>query len=112
MGYVIAAILVLLLIAGFVTFLVTNATRKSGPAASGADDAPGIGGDSSPLGDTVEHAGEHRDGWTQDDPDAGDPPDPDQAAHRARPGEAEGGERLEFEGSRPASERLANRDES
>ena len=39
MGYVIAAIIVLLLVAGFVTFFVLNATKRSGKAGPG--DPPG-----------------------------------------------------------------------
>jgi hypothetical protein len=61
MGYVIAAIIVLLLVAGFVTFFVLNATRRSGTAAPGDPGAegtpPGIAApDESPLGDTAEHS--------------------------------------------------------
>ena len=75
MGYAIAAVILILAIAGFVTFLVLNATSKSGPVADGDGDSPGIGRDHTPLGDTSE---------------------------RSRPGEAEGGERLEFDGAQPA----------
>jgi len=119
MEYVIPAILVILLIGGFVTFMVLNATKKSGAAAKG-DDAPGIGPDETPLGDTTEHAGDQSaEGHTKSDPE--DPAssgtgrqriDPDATAHTARPGEGEGAERLDFEGEhpRPASERLADRD--
>jgi hypothetical protein len=112
MEYVIAAVLVLLLIGGFVTFLVLNATRKSGPAARG-EGVPGIGQDATPLGDTSEHAGTHSEqGATVEDPESQSPArtDPDEAAHVARPGEGEGREQLEFEGRRPASERLADRE--
>ena len=50
-------LLSLLLIAGFVTFMVLNATKKSGPAADTREEgAPGIGADETPLGDTTEHA--------------------------------------------------------
>ena len=61
MGYVIAAILVLLLVAGFVTFFVVNATRRSGGAAPqdpGAEGSPaGIAApDDTPLGDTSQHS--------------------------------------------------------
>ena len=45
MGYVIAAILVVLIVGGFVLFLVTNAARKSN-----------LSPDSTPLGDTIEHS--------------------------------------------------------
>ena len=111
MEYVIPAVLVLLLVGGFVTFLVLNATRKSGPAARG-DDAPGIGQDETPLGDTTEHAGEQTEhGTTRDDPEAGAPGERDDA-DVIRPGEGEGRRRLEREdeGPRPASERLADRE--
>jgi len=118
MEYVIPAVLVILLIGGFVSFMVLNATKKRGSAAKG-DNAPGIGPDETPLGDTSEHAGEQSaEGVTQSDPEdphSGSGPrrvDPDAAAHTARPGEGEGAERLEFDGEqpRPASERLADRD--
>jgi hypothetical protein len=64
MGYVIAAVLVLLIVSGFVLFLVTNATRKGN--VSDADD-PGAeqnalsilgSDDETPAGDTSQHAGE------------------------------------------------------
>ena len=114
MEYVIPAVLVLLLVAGFVAFLVLNATRKSGPVADRPDERPpGIGPDATPLGDTVEHAGEQtEEGTTARDPEEGraERADPDAAAHVGRPGEAEGRERLEFEGERPRSERLGNRE--
>jgi hypothetical protein len=114
MEYVIPAVLVLLLVGGFVTFLVLNATRKSGPAATGRDEgAPGMGADETPLGDTAEHAGEQTEaGTTASDPEQARSrhDDPEAAAHVGRPGEGEGRERLEFEDERPRSERLANRD--
>ena len=61
MGYVIAAILVLLLVTGFVTFFVLNATRRSGgagPGDPGKEGTPaGIAApDEAPLGDTAEHS--------------------------------------------------------
>jgi hypothetical protein len=116
MEYVIPAVLVMVLVGGFVTFLVLNATKKSGPVAEKDDEgAPGIGQDPTPLGDTTEHAGRQTErGTTGEDPEEGERSrtDPDAAAHLARPGEGEGEERLEFEGERPrpASERLADRD--
>jgi hypothetical protein len=62
-GYVIAAILVILIVGGFIMFLVTNSARRSN--VSDADDpgregSPGILGSDSgtPLGDTEQHAGE------------------------------------------------------
>ena len=61
MGYVIAAIVVLLLVAGFVTFFVLNATRRSGgagPSDPGQEGTPaGIAApDEAPLGDTTQHS--------------------------------------------------------
>jgi hypothetical protein len=61
MGYVIAAIVVLLLLAGFVTFFVLNATRRgggAGPSEPAEEGRPaGIAApDESPLGDTTEHS--------------------------------------------------------
>ena len=130
MEYVIPVVLVVLVVAGFVTFMVLNATEKSGPVADADEGAPGIGPDRTPLGDTTQHAGEQTEGGTtKSDPEEGPgrrPADPDAAAHVGRPGEGEGAERFEFEGERPgpasdeerlrreqprpASERLADRD--
>ena len=62
MGYVIAALLVLLIVGGFVLFLVTNATKKSNVSDAGDPGADqnsmGIVGsdDETPAGDTSEHA--------------------------------------------------------
>ena len=51
--------LVILLVAGFVAFLVINAAEKGGPNAEGEGGPPGIGADDeTPLGDTTQHAGE------------------------------------------------------
>jgi hypothetical protein len=64
MGYVIAAILVLLIVGGFVFFLVANATNKSNVSDAGDPGADQnalsiIGSDDeTPAGDTSEHAGE------------------------------------------------------
>ena len=63
MGYVIAAIVVLLLVAGAITFFVLNAARRSGraePGDPGAEGTPaGIAApDETPLGDSAEHAGD------------------------------------------------------
>jgi hypothetical protein len=110
MGYVIAAILVLLIVGGFVFFLVANATNKSNVSDAGDPGADqnalsiiGSEGDS-PLGDTTEHAGEQNEsGETigQQDADvhggSGAPPSA-QERHTDRPdvarpvvgGEAEG----------------------
>ena len=49
MGYVIAAIVLLLLVAGFITFFVLNAARRSEGAGPASPDA-------SELGDTAEHS--------------------------------------------------------
>ena len=68
MGYVIAAILVLLIVAAGVTFFVLNATRRQRDAAA-ADSSHGEGtpgseaaivapDDRTPLGDTDQHADE------------------------------------------------------
>jgi hypothetical protein len=71
MGYVIAAIVVLLIVAGFVTFMVMNSMRKG--SAQAEDPSPGIGQDRTPLGDTTEHAGtQARSGETEEDPEEPD----------------------------------------
>ena len=104
MGYAIAGIIVVLLIAGFVMFMVLNVTNKRSSNPQDGDQPPGIGGDESPLGDTTQHAGEQSEaGETTDDPEQDDfkRVDPDQAAHLARPGEGEGEEQIHFEGVRP-----------
>jgi len=65
MGYVIAAILVVLIVAGFVLLLVTNAAKKSNVSDAGDpgsdQNSLGIVGsdDESPVGDTSEHASEN-----------------------------------------------------
>lgn len=79
MGYVIAAIVVVLIVAGFILFLVLNSTRK-GAGANTADPSarqsdrggpPGIGEDPTPLGDTTEHAGtQSPEGATAEDPES------------------------------------------
>ena len=112
MGYVIAGVLVVLIIAGLILFLVTNSMKKSDVSDAGdpgADQNPlGIVGSDrgTPAGDTSEHAGEQTEaGTTVGDQDAdehggsgapparsgrgGGPDDP----HAARPvvgGEGEG----------------------
>jgi hypothetical protein len=90
MGYVIAAVIVVLLVAGFVTFLVTNSTRKSNVSDAGDPGADQnslsiIGSDrETAVGDTSEHA----------DPDGlNEGPSQDDRPDVARPvsgGEAEG----------------------
>jgi len=127
MEWAVIIILLILLVGGFVAFLVFNASKKSGPVADGSDEGPpGIGTDETPLGDTSQHAGDTTPHGTtvggQDAEDSGgtgrpvhsgpaettaagqDVADPDAAAHVGRPGEGEGREQLEFEGRRPAGE--------
>jgi hypothetical protein len=75
MAYLIPIVLVLLLVSGFITFLVLNATRKSKPSeAEGGDENDPktmAASDPSPLGDTTEHAGEQSGagGATAEDPE-------------------------------------------
>jgi hypothetical protein len=124
MEWVVIVVVLVLLIGGFVGFLVINASKKSSQVAAGPDEGPpGIGTDETPLGDTTEHAGETTEHGTtvggQDAEESGgtgrpvhsgeaetspagrDVADPDAAAHLARPGEGEGREQLGFEGTRP-----------
>src|SRR5687768_16646540 len=108
MGYVIAAIVVLLLVAGFITFFVMNATRRSGragPADPGAEGTPaGIAApDDSPLGDTTQHAGEREGSRTGDDEA------PETAPHSERPRVGDPGAEAKAPDVAPESERLANR---
>jgi hypothetical protein len=114
MGYVVAGIVVLLLVAGFITFLVLSSMRK-GSARSDHEGPAGIGPDRTPLGDTTEHAGEQTGRGTtasdpernpgEDDADSGfDPSRPAKPEDRQlRDAGATGG------GPQPASERLADR---
>src|SRR3954469_1860903 len=120
MEWVIIVVVLVILIGGFVSFLVMNASKKSGPVADAPDEGPpGIGPDETPLGDTAEHAGDTTEHGTtaggQDATESGGTGrpvgsgaaetsapgqhtvDPDAAAHVARPGEGEGREGLEFE---------------
>ena len=92
MGYVIAAILVLLIVGGFVFFLMSNATKKSNVSDAGdpgADQNPmSIVGsdDETPVGDTSQHAGAQTEEGTTSGPQ-------DDSPDVARPvvgGEAEG----------------------
>jgi hypothetical protein len=125
MGYVIAGIIVLLIVAGFVTFLVMNSMRKSANAATDDPSAPqdrrggppGIGEDPTPLGDTTEHAGEQSEsGATESDPEAAgrgiDPGSDEPAAAGGeaprRPDRPED-RQLRDSGASTASERLADR---
>jgi hypothetical protein len=63
MGYVIAAIILVLIVAGFLFFMINSATRKSNVSDAGdpgAEQNPlSIVGsdDQTPAGDTTEHAG-------------------------------------------------------
>jgi hypothetical protein len=106
MGYVIAAIVVLLLVAGFVTFFVINATKRSGRAGPGdpgqEGSAAGIAApDESPLGDTTEHA------------DGDSAPSPPEGADVPREGEDKSDQPRVGdpgpEATASESERLANR---
>ena len=104
MGYVIAAILVLLLVAGFVTFLVLQSMRK-GSAASSDAGGPGVGADRTPLGDTTEHAGEQTEAGTT----ASDPEGSAGETGGFDPATPENGQSDVAQGApRPESERLAN----
>jgi hypothetical protein len=119
MEYVIPLVIVLLLVGGFVTFLVLNATRRGQRATRREEQAgepPGVGQDHTPLGDTSEHAGEQtEEGRTvgRQDADAkggtGEPVHSGyegtspagrdtgrESAHVRRSGEAEGTEKLDF----------------
>jgi hypothetical protein len=126
MGYVIAGIIVLLLVAGFITFLVMNSMRKGSSAAR--DDGPaGIGPDPTPLGDTTEHAGQQSErGTTAEDPERNpgedrgvDPAGQERAQEPGegpeRPGRPEdrqltdAGADTGTSAPQPESERLANR---
>jgi hypothetical protein len=124
MGYVIAGIIVLLIVAGFVTFLVMNTMRKS-PSAETADPSarqggrggtPGIGEDPTPLGDTTEHAGEQSAGGaTESDPESADrgldPAADEEGAGGGAPARPERPEdrQMRDSGAGTASERLADR---
>ena len=106
MGYVIAAVVVVVVVAGFVTFLVLNSTRKGGPNPRGGG-PPGVGPDEgTPLGDTDQHAGRQtREGETVEAPETG-------RGERGGTAGGEGGLGGEAEGGRdvtPESERMANR---
>jgi len=115
MGYAIAGVLVLLVIAALITLLVLRATRARGSAGGGVD-GPGIGADDeTPWLDTREHAGDQEGGETVAGADAGkhggagrrtgqgytgtagvgdSEEDRHAAAQVQRPGEGEGAQRL------------------
>jgi hypothetical protein len=107
MGYVIAGILVVLIVAAAIAIAVRRATERKGQAAIAAPDR------NTPLGDTDQHAGEqNREGETVDQPEAGRGMDPSETSPGVG-GPGEGGVGGEGEGSRPVtpeSERLANRE--
>ena len=119
MGYVIAAILVLLIVAAGVTFFVLNASgRQRQSAASDSEHGRGTPGseaaivapdDQTPLGDTDQHAGEQTtEGRTvaHGEGEGGDP------ARGSVPPAGEGGVGGEGESGGPVgpeSERLSNR---
>ena len=65
MGYVIAAIIVVLIVGAGIAVWVRSATTRKGPTTIAAPD------EGTPLGDTSQHAGEQsRTGETVSDPDA------------------------------------------
>jgi hypothetical protein len=107
MGYVIAGILVVLIVAAAITFFVRSATTRTGQAEIAAPD------EGTPLGDTDQHAGEQ----TRAGETASDPEDSSRTSEASKPstpgvgGVGEGGVGGEAEGSRhvPDSEELANR---
>ena len=105
MGYVIAAIILVLIVAAAIGLFVRSATTRKGQATIVAPD------EGTPLGDTGEHAGEHsRSGETISDPES--TTRAEKAPSPGVGGPGEGGAGGEGEGSRPvesASERLANR---
>ena len=111
MGYVIAGIIVLLIVAVAVTWLVMSATsRRQQPTAI-------VAADETPMGDTAQHAGEQSEsGATVSDPESAERGiDP---AGGEQPGGGEGPQRPERPEDRqmrdsgapqPQSERLADR---
>jgi hypothetical protein len=119
MGYVIAAVLVLLIVAAGVTFFMLRATRAGrqsaaadrthGEGVPGSDAAIVAPDEKTPLGDTDQHAGEQdAEGRTVSgqEGEAGTP------ARGSVPPAGEGGVGGEAEGGGPVgpeSERLANR---
>ena len=102
MGYVLAAILVLLIVAAGVTFFVLNATSRNKPAAIAAPD------EETPLGDTDQHSGaQAAEGRAVDRPESGGA-----VTGGSTPPAGTGGVGGESEGGRPAgpeSEHLADR---
>jgi hypothetical protein len=123
MGYVIAAVVVLLIVAAGITFMVLSATRKQRQASAADSDygrgAPGSEAaivapdDKTPLGDTDQHAGEQtREGTTVSGHERGRGSTPAGGEGGSTPARGEGGVGGEGEGGRhvgPESDRLANR---
>jgi hypothetical protein len=124
MGYVIAGILVLLIVAAGITVFVLRASQAGrGEAAADTDYGRGTPGsdvaiaapdEGTPLGDTDQHAGEQtREGTTASDPEGADrKPGAGEPSSPGVGGVGQGGVGGEGEGSRPVtdSERLANRE--
>ena len=95
MAYVIAGVVVVLLVAGFVIFMVLRPARAA-PPPSAARARPASAPTTTPLGDTTQHAGEQTGRASGDgDPErtgrASDEPDDPEVA---RTGEAEGEQRI------------------
>jgi hypothetical protein len=110
MAYLIPIVLVLLLVSGAVTYVVLNATRRSKPSAAenSGDADPGTmaAADSSPVGDTTEHAGEQSEaGETVEAPEG----EGHAQAGGTGDGEGEGSRAETPDAPRPESERLADR---
>jgi hypothetical protein len=109
MEYLIPILLVLLLAAGFVTFVVLNATRRSNVSSaedSERSDPKGMAAtDPSPLGTTTEHAGtQSSEGHTVEEPERDGGVTPKGAPS------GEGGDRADDRRDvAPESEQLANR---
>ena len=107
MGYVIAAILVVLIVGAGIAFFMSKAMNRRGQATIAAPD------EGTPLGDTDQHAGEQTpEGETVDQPEARRGMDPATDPTPGVGGPGEGGVGGEGEGSRavtPESERIANR---
>jgi hypothetical protein len=102
MGYVIAALLVLLIVGAGVTFMVLSATRRQRQASIVAPD------ENTPLGDTDQHAGEQ----TEEGRTVRQPESERSGGGGSRPAGGDGGVGGEAEGGRPVtpeSERLADR---
>ena len=110
MAYLIPIVVVLLVVSGFVTFVVLRATRQSKPSeaenSEAADPGTMAATDPSPLGDTTEHAGDqsHR-GETVEAPEG------EGAGNGGGSAPEDGADRGEEKRQhpRPESERLADR---